>query len=583
TMWAWPWASKWVREFIEEGLQNVYLFRRSYGHVVALRGRSSFETTAGFHAIGFTLRNVNPHPPSDAQQRNALIAAALALSMLLAPVPAGAQAATVSVSQLPTLGDNSDMTSAAERRLGERIAREIYRDPDYIDDPVLVEYVQTIWQRLLDAARARGELSAELDQRFAWEIMMGRDRTINAFALPGGYLGLNLGLLGVVSSPDELASVLGHELSHVTQRHISRLMSQQGKQTPWLIGAMILGALAAGKNADAGNAMIVGGQAVAAQSQLNFSREMEREADRIGFGVMTQAGFAPQGFVSMFEKLQQASRLNDSGAFPYLRSHPLTTERIADMQSRQVLEARPAAPPAGVPTGLVHAMMSARARVLTRPGIDVLRSWLADGQLVARETAPIDARIAGVLYAGATAGLQQRDFVAARALAARLVGLTAVDPAALRLARLLAAEVEWTAGDLPATAALLDVNAPGRPELVLGSQLRIRTGQARQAATRLQTWVTLNPRDASAWQLLATAYASEGQMLRSIRAEAEMQVARLDYQAALDRFKAAQDMVRKPPPGSGPVDHIEASIIDVRTREVETMVKELAKEKAAER
>ena len=504
--------------------------------------------------------------------------------MVLHAAPAIPQTAPLpSTSQLPTLGDNSDMTSAAERRLGERIAREIYRDPDYIDDPVLVEYVQDIWQRLLDAARVRGELSAELDQRFAWEIMMGRDRTINAFALPGGYLGLNLGLLGVVSSPDELASVLGHELSHVTQRHISRLMSQQGKQMPWLLGAMILGALAASKNPDAGNALVVGGQAAVAQTGLNCSRALAREADRIGFGVMTQAGFAPQGFVSMFEKLQQASRLNDSGAFPYLRSHPLTTERIADMQSRQVLETRPAAAAPGASTGIVHAMMSARARVLTRPGVDVLRSWQADAQTVARETTPLDPRVAGVLYAGATAALQQRDFAAARALSARLIALTAGDKAALRLAKLLAAEVEWPAGDLPATAALLDANAPGRPELVLGSQLRIRTGQARQAATRLQTWVTLNPRDATAWQLLATAYTSEGLALRAVRAEAEMQIARLDYPAALDRFKAAQDMVRRPPPGSGTVDHIEASIIDTRTREVEAVVKEQAKEKAAEK
>jgi len=189
-----------------------------------------------------------------------LLAAGTALPA--APVSAQTSApAPASVSQLPTLGDGSDMTSAAERRLGERIAREIYRDPDYIDDPVLAEYVLRVWQPLLDAARVRGELSAELDQRFAWEIMMGRDRTINAFALPGGYLGLNLGLIGVVASPDELASVLAHELSHVTQRHISRLMSQQGKLMPWLIGAMILGVLAGSKNPDAGNAMIVGGQA----------------------------------------------------------------------------------------------------------------------------------------------------------------------------------------------------------------------------------------------------------------------------------------------------------------------------------
>jgi predicted Zn-dependent protease len=141
-------------------------------------------------------------------------------------------------------------------------------------------------------------------------------------------------LIGVVSSRDELASVMAHELSHVTQRHIARMMTRQSQQAPWLLGAMVLGILAASKNPGAANAMIVGGQAVGAQSQLNFSRDMEREADRVGFGVAGQAGFAPQGFVSMFAKLQQSSRLNDSDNFPYLRSHPLSTERMADMQSR---------------------------------------------------------------------------------------------------------------------------------------------------------------------------------------------------------------------------------------------------------
>ena len=114
-----------------------------------------------------------------------------------------------SSAQLPNLGDGSDMTSGDERRLGDRIIRELYRDPDYIDDPVLLEYVNDIWQPLLAAARLRGDLSPELDERFAWEILMGKDRSVNAFALPGGYFGLHLGLIAVVGSRDELASVLG--------------------------------------------------------------------------------------------------------------------------------------------------------------------------------------------------------------------------------------------------------------------------------------------------------------------------------------------------------------------------------------
>lgn len=193
---------------------------------------------------------------------------------------------------LPALGDNSELSPAAERRIGERIAASIYRDPDYIDDPVLVDYVQSIWLPLKAAARARGELSDELDERFAWQIFLIRDRSINAFALPGGYFGVHLGLIGAVSSADEMASVLAHEMSHVTQRHISRLMTQQSRQAPWMIAAMVLGALAASKSPDAGMAAVVGGQALAAQGQLDFSRDMEREADRVGFGVMTDAGLS---------------------------------------------------------------------------------------------------------------------------------------------------------------------------------------------------------------------------------------------------------------------------------------------------
>ena len=145
------------------------------------------------------------------------------------------------------MGDGADITLSAERKLGDRIARELFRDPDYLEDPVLDEYLQNIWQPLVKGAQARGELSPELQERFAWRVLIGRDRSVNAFALPGGYLGIHLGLISVVTTRDELASDMAHELSHVTQRHISRSMGEQARMTPWLIGAMILGMLAEDK------------------------------------------------------------------------------------------------------------------------------------------------------------------------------------------------------------------------------------------------------------------------------------------------------------------------------------------------
>ncbi|MDO8279875.1 MAG: M48 family metalloprotease [Burkholderiaceae bacterium] len=486
----------------------------------------------------------------------------LCVALLLSPVQA----------QLPSLGDGGEMTPGAERRMGDRIARELYRDPDYIDDPVLAEYVQDIWQPLLAAARVRGELSTELAERFAWEVLLGRDRTVNAFALPGGYLGLNLGLISIVTNRDELASVLGHELTHVTQRHISRLTTRQSQQAPLMIAAMILGALAASKSPAAANALMTGGTAVGMQNQLNFSRDMEREADRIGYGVMTQAGFAPQGFVTMFDKLQQASRLSDNGAFPYLRSHPLTTERIADMQARHELPGRAAAP--ALSAG--QAMISARARVLSGPGVDMLRAWVAEASasVFAGYSVP---RKAGVLYAAALASVNLREFREAQRLAAQLSLLLssslAQDAGAARLARLLSAEVDLAAG-LPASAVALAAES-ARPELMLSSRALIAAGRAAEAAQALQTRTTLHPRDASAWELLSGAYAEQGQQLRAIRASAEAQVAVMDYAAAMDRFKAAQDLVRR----SAVRDHIEASIIDTRAREVELLRREQALER----
>jgi predicted Zn-dependent protease len=494
-------------------------------------------------------------------RKPARMAAVLAACMALAPA----------LAQLPTLGDSSELAVGAERKLGERIARELYRDPDYIDDALLSDYIQGIWQRLLAAARTRGELTAELDERFAWEVLLGKDKSINAFALPGGWLGLHLGLLGVTTSQDELASVLAHELSHVTQRHISRMLTEENRRGPLLVAAMVLGVLAASKNPEAGNAVIASSQAVAAQGQLNFSRDMEREADRVGFGVATQAGFEPQGFVTMFEKLQQAARLNDNGNYPYLRTHPMNTERIAEMQARQPMGRT--APAAG-PT-FEHGMMTARAKVFSYPGVDGLRGLVSEAQSVdPAKATPV--RQAAVYYAAALASSRLREPSAAASWQARLAAVTRGDAGAARLARLLEAEVAMSQGNAARAAQLADLSAADRPEMLLGAQARVRAGQAADVAGRLQTWVALHPRDAAAWQLLASAYAAQGQTLRSIRAEAEAQVAHLDYAAAMDRFKAAQELVRRSGAGG---DHIEASIIDTRARQVQSMLREQALER----
>lgn len=499
--------------------------------------------------------------------RTSLLALALS-TPLWHSAPVQAQSA------LPNMGDGADLTTSEERRLGDRIIRSLYRDPDYIDDPQLHAYVMSVWRPLVQAAQARGDMSEELQERFAWQVLLGRDKSINAFALPGGYLGVHLGLIGVVSSSDELATVLAHELTHVTQRHIARMFGEEKKNLPFLIAGMVLGALAASKSPDAANALIVGGQAAAIQNQLSFSRGMEREADRIGYNLLAPAGFAPQGAVGMFEKLQHASRLNDNGNWPYLRSHPLTTERMADMQNRVPHgQTQPPTP------SLEHTLMAGRARVLSRPGTDTLQQWVR--QIAVPEFAQRTAtEQAGQLYVAALSQLQMKQWAAARATCQQLYAHVQAtgDAAGQQQVRWLAAEVELAAQQPQAALQWLghtDLRGPlPRPALLLGSQALLATGQAAKVSNRLQSWVVEHPHDAAAWRWLSQAWSAQNQGLRAIRAEAEAHVAHYDYPAAVDRFKAAQDMAQR-----GQSDHIEASIIDTRLRAVQALLREQAREK----
>ncbi len=505
-------------------------------------------------------------------------------AVLLAGWPATwlqAQPATTEAARtgpaLPGLGDGGDMTLGEERRIGDQIARSIYRDPDYLEDPLLDGYLQGIWRPLLASAQARGELPPDADQRYAWRLLLLRDPSVNAFALPGGYLGVHTGLLATVASADELASVLAHELSHVSQRHIARLLTQQSRQAPWMLAAMVLGAVAASKarNADIGNAAIVGGQALALQNQLNFSRDMEREADRVGFGVMTEAGFDGRGFASMFDKLQQASRLNDDGAFPYLRSHPLGTERIADMRARLALE--PVAQGRHGVSPALHALMAARARVLGESRIERLQALAQAGRTNA--TPLRDPATLGLRYGAVLAAARLRDAGTAQEQLSHLLAGQPDDAQARQALRWLALEAmllmqrERLAGLDLARLRTEALAAPDRAALLLGARAATAgndAGALDSASQRLQTWLALHPNDAPAWQALATVAQQQGQSVRAARAGAEAQRAQLDLNGALDRMKSAQALARQQRDG----DHAELSIIDARRRELERLVRE---------
>lgn len=244
------------------------------------------------------------------------------LLLLLALIPAAL------AEGLPDLGDASQSTFNAleERRLGEEIMKEVRADRSYYEDPEATDYVLALGNRLV----SRGS-----DTRQDFRFFLMQDRQINAFALPGGFIGVHTGLILAAQSESEVASVLAHEIAHVTQRHIARILEQQKNSTVISLAALAIAVLAARSNSDISSAAAAVGQAGAIQNLLNFTRDHEREADRVGLQILEGAGYDPRAMAVFFERLQRATRVYEVAGSPtYLRTHPLTHERIADIQNR---------------------------------------------------------------------------------------------------------------------------------------------------------------------------------------------------------------------------------------------------------
>lgn len=234
-------------------------------------------------------------------------------------------------SEIPSLGDTAraELSPAAEYRLGKEIMGQVRSDPAYVNDPVLTEYLSNLGNRLVSAdAQIRGELTND------FTFFAVRDPTLNAFAFPGGFIGVHTGLLLATQSESELASVLSHEIGHVSQRHIARMLSQQKQDILIPIAATALAILAASTGGDAAGAVLMGGQGYAIQKQINFTRDAEKEADRVGFRILKGAGFDTTGMTAFFLRMQTATRIYSDAPSPYLRTHPLTSERIADIEAR---------------------------------------------------------------------------------------------------------------------------------------------------------------------------------------------------------------------------------------------------------
>ncbi|HYN54009.1 MAG TPA: M48 family metalloprotease, partial [Methylotenera sp.] len=252
-------------------------------------------------------------------------------SLIALPVAVGLLSSfsiyNASANELPELGDASGMVLSAlqETAIAEQILRDVAASDEVLHDPEITDYLQALGARLV---------SNGPDKQQKFNFFVVQDDSINAFAMPGGVIGVHTGLILAANSESELASVLGHEIGHVTQHHLARMLASQKYDTFKNIAGIALALLVARANPELASGALTTATAVGVQNQLDYTREHEREADRIGLQILDSGGFDVRAMPAFFTTLLRGTRFAEGNAPGFLRTHPLTTERIADVANR---------------------------------------------------------------------------------------------------------------------------------------------------------------------------------------------------------------------------------------------------------
>lgn len=478
------------------------------------------------------------------RQRSRRALALLLVASLLAPPLAPAWA-----DGLPDLGDESqiDVSPLIEKKAGESVMNDIrLHDPDYLDDAEVSAYLDKIGQRLA---------AASSDPTYGFVFFAMRDQQINAFATYGGYIGVNSGLIIASQSESELASVLAHEISHVTQRHLARGISKQKRNSVATMAAMALALLAARSNSQVSTAAVVSAQAGTAQSQISFTREFEREADRIGFDTLKKSGYDVHGMAAFFSRLQKETRLYENNAPSYLRTHPLTGERISDMQNRDA-----EVPYKQVPDSLDYQLVRAKLRAelgTPREAVIDFEALLKDRKFASE---------AAARYGYARALLRDKQLDAAEREVKNLRRLKLSSPMLIKLA----AELALARNDFAGAESIYRDGLRQEPfnrALIYGlGEALIAAKRWPQALAYVNEALLERPQDFKLHGLKARIANSLGRRFQEHRAQAEVYALQGLTQAAIEQLEMAQR--------AGDASFYEMSAADARLRDLQAKLRE---------
>ena len=463
---------------------------------------------------------------------------------------------------LPDLGDaaSDDLSPITERKLGDEIMRQAHEAGDVLEDPEATEYLNRFGATLV-AFAGTGRSSQDFQFFFV------NDTNVNAFALPGGYIGINSGLIVATQSEAELASVMAHEMGHVIQRHIARSIAREKQTNLIALATTLLGMVAAvkGRTADAGQAAMAAGQGYAIQDQLNFGRDAEREADRVGFQILQDARYDVNAMATFFARLQQITRIDETATPAFLLTHPLTTERQADIQNR-VREA----PYRQRPDSLDFHLVRARLRVLqdtTGQGLRDTRAAFED-----RIRTKTFVSEAAVHYGLAVTLLKQNDV---RGAERELVEVQKRVTVADAIVANLAIDVRQAAGDAAGAVELARAARARYPESRMIAQNYAdalqQAGRHDDAIAYLRDQLRLYRSEPVLYELLAKSYAAKGDAMVSHRLLGEGYLLRGSIRAALQQMQIARTSA------PADADFYEVSQIDARVRELQVRADELRK------
>lgn len=423
--------------------------------------------------------------------------------------------------ELPEIGVVASGAISLDKELiiGDAIMRQLRGQGPVINDPLLDEYIQDLGNRLVAQAD---------DVKFSFKFFLLNSPEINAFAFFGGHVGIHTGLIFNAKNESELASVLAHEISHVTQRHIARSMEAKQKSSPLQIASLLGGILLAVANPEAGMAAISVSSAASQQASINYTRQNEKEADSIGIRILAQAGFDPNGASDFFSTLTEKNRLKSSN-FAFLQTHPLPESRVADARSRATsYNVGP------VPESLRFHLAKARiiARYYAKPeyNIEFYTASLAKQAYVFKEAAE---------YGLALSYLANEKYSQAQNL---IISLLEKDPSNLFYLDVytdIAIETRQFSAAIERLSAELQ-HAPRNQVLVLNlANALIKDKQYARSIILLKDFLLLNPNSMLAYELLEDAYRGNQQPLEMHQIKAEVYAQVAAYPRAIDELQSA--------------------------------------------